>query len=130
MKSPDLRCVPFNAGAAPACGRHLSNQRGMAFVSVLVVLIILGALYLGYFGVPAFQGKRSAGTAAIDASRAVACRTQRQGVEREINMWKVNHPDEEPSMSALRSSGVRIPACPEGGTIDVHGSSVVCSLHR
>jgi competence protein ComGC len=109
----------------------LRSERGAAgLASMLMVLLILGALYLGYAGMPDFRAKRGTGPAQVEAARDVACKMQRQQIERDIEVWKIDHSDEEPSLAALRSSGINIPACPERGTYDVHGSSVVCSVHR
>lgn len=108
---------------------HLRSQRGASFVSVLAALIIAAALYFGYFKMQDSGGERSKGVAAIDASREVACRTQRQGIQRDITMWRVNHADEEPSISALSADGIRIPSCPEGGSYEIARGAVQCSKH-
>jgi hypothetical protein len=108
----------------------LLNQRGLSFVAVLLALLIAAALYFGYFRMQGAMSGRSTGVAAIDASRAVACRTQRQQIERDITMWAVNHPDDPPSIAALQADGIRIPSCPEGGRYDIVGREVRCSVHR
>jgi hypothetical protein len=41
------------------------------------VVLIAAALYFGYFRMQGATSGRSSGVAAIDASRSVACRTQR-----------------------------------------------------
>jgi len=105
------------------------SQRGSSFVSLLLVLVILAALYFGYFGLPQIGSERSKGKTAIDSSRAVACRVQRQQIERDIEMWKVSHPDEQPTLASLRASGLRVPSCPEGGRYDIVEGSVHCSIH-
>lgn len=115
------------AGRISECVR---NQRGAGFASVLVVLLILAVLYFGYFKMADSGATKRAGIASIDASREVACRTQRQNIERDITMWKVNHSDEEPSIAALRADGVRIPSCPEGGRYDIVRGAVTCSKHN
>ena len=72
---------------------------------------------------------RSTGIVAIDTSRVVACRTQRQNIERDITMWDVDHPNEAPSIAALERDGLRVPSCPEGGRYEIAGRSVHCSKH-
>ena len=102
----------------------------MSFVAVLVALLIAAALYFGYFKMQGAMGQKSTGVAALDASRAVACRVNRQNIERDIAMWSVNHPDDPPTLGALQADGLRIPSCPEGGRYDVVGREVHCSVHR
>jgi competence protein ComGC len=106
------------------------SQHGFSFVAILFAMLILAVLYFGYFKMQGSMSERSTGVAAIDAGRAVACRTNRQIIEREITMWSVNHPDETPSLAALQADGLRVPSCPEGGHYDLVGSEVHCSVHR
>src|SRR5215510_12329058 len=108
----------------------LRNQHGVGFVAVLLALLIAAALYFGYFRMQGATSGRSAAVSAIDASRGVACRTQRQQIERDITMWAVNHPDEPPSIAALQADGIRVPSCPECGHYDIVGREVRCSVHR
>ncbi|MFN8625627.1 MAG: hypothetical protein U0587_06540 [Candidatus Binatia bacterium] len=107
-----------------------SRQRGFSFVSVLLALLIAAALYFGYFRVRDTSSEHRPGLVAINASRAVACRTNRQNIERDIALWSVNHAGETPSLAALEADGVRIPSCPEGGHYDITGTAVHCSVHR
>ncbi len=104
------------------------NQHGFGFVSILLTLLILAVLYFGYFKMQG-TNERATGINAINASRGVACRTQRQNLEREIAMWSINHPDEPPTLAALQADHVRIPSCPEGGRYDIVGREVHCSVH-
>ena len=106
------------------------SQAGFGFVSVLLAMLIVAALYFGYFKMQGTMNGRAPGITAIDASRAVACRTQRQNIERDITMWSVDHPDEPPTLAALQAAGLRIPSCPEGGHYEIAGREVHCSLHR
>jgi len=109
----------------------IGNQRGVGFVSILLTLAILAVLYLGYFKMQnTMGGSRSTGITAINASREVACRTQRQQIERDIVLWSVNHPDEPPTIAALEHEGLRVPSCPEGGQYSIDGREVHCSVHR
>ena len=113
--------------AAPHCA---SNQHGFGFVAVLLALLIAAALYFGYFKMQSATAERTGGIAAIDASRAVACRTNRQNIERDITFWSVNHPDETPTLEALARDGLHIPSCPEGGRYSLVGQHVACSRHQ
>ena len=106
------------------------GQDGFSFVAILLALLIAAALYFGYFGLQRTSGERAKGIAAIDASRAVACRTNRHNIERDISLWSVNHPGEAPTLGALQADGLRIPTCPEGGRYDIVGTEVHCSVHR
>ena len=110
-------------------GRMDTSQRGMSFVAVLLALLIAAVLYFGYFKLPGTQGERSTGVAAIDASKAVACRSNRQSIERNIRAWEVNHPDDPPTLDALQADGFAVPSCPEGGRYQLAGREVHCSLH-
>ena len=57
-------------------------------------------MYFGYHQMQdAMQAPRRAVTA-IDASKAFACKTNRQTAEREVQMWLVNHPGETPTLGA------------------------------
>jgi hypothetical protein len=105
------------------------NQRGISFVAVLVAMLIAAALYFGYFRLGSGTSERSAGVTAIDASRAIACRTQRQSIERNIGLWSVNHDGETPTFAALEADGFRTPSCPEGGRYELIGREVHCSKH-
>jgi hypothetical protein len=107
----------------------VGDSQGMGFMSVLVALLILAVLYFGYFKMQSVTSDQAVGTTAIDASRAVACRTQRQAAERDIMMWSVDHPDETPTLASLERAGVHIPQCPEGGTYSIEGKHLRCSLH-
>ena len=128
-----LRLSQSFAPAPPSDQRErpIESTRGAALVSILLALLIAAALYFGYFKMQnTMSGGRSAGIAAIDSSRAVVCRTQRQQIERDIMMWSVNHPDEPPTLAALQHDGLHIPDCPEGGRYSIDGREVHCSLHR
>lgn len=113
----------------PGSRSRLRDQAGIGFVSLLLALLIAAALYFGYFKMQQVSGERSSGIAAIDASRAVACRANRQTIERAIGIWAINHPDEQPSIAALEADGVRLPTCPEGGQYAIVGRDVRCNRH-
>lgn len=108
----------------------MRNQRGVGLVAVLLALLIAAALYFGYFGFQGTSHERRSGLVAINASREVACRTNRQNIERDIALWSVNHPGETPTLAALQADGLRIPTCPEGGRYELTGTAVHCSVHR
>jgi Tfp pilus assembly protein PilV len=105
------------------------NQRGLSFIAVLVAMLIAAFLYFGYFKLQNAKSERSVGITAIDTSRAVACRTQRQSIERNIEMWSVNHDGEPPTFAALEADGFHIPSCPDGGQYSLVGREVHCSKH-
>lgn len=122
MGSSPLR--PPRASAA-----RLQAQSGFGFVAVLLALLIAATLYFGYFKLQNATSEKATSIAAIDATRAVACRSNRQNIERAITMWSVSHPDEAPTLRALEADGVRIPSCPEGGRYSLTGREVHCSKH-
>jgi hypothetical protein len=105
------------------------DQRGASLAAVLVVLLIAVALYLGYFGVQDRAAQRSSGIAAIDTSRAVACRANRQTLERALVAWSATHDGGAASLDALAADGVHVPTCPDGGSYSLVGGAVRCSVH-
>lgn len=111
-------------------GRVLRDESGFGFVAILVALLIAAALYFGYFKMQSVTAEKTTGIQAINVSRAMACRANRQNLEQAIALWAVNHPDDEPTIAALRADGVQIPTCPEGGRYDIAGRNVLCSVHR
>ena len=110
------------------CG--LGSEKGATMVALLMAMLIAAALYFGYFELQKSGGERSTGIAVVNGSRAFACRTNRQTIERQLMMWAVNHPDDTPSLDALERESGPLASCPEGGTYSLSGSSVVCSLHQ
>jgi hypothetical protein len=108
----------------------LRSQDGASFVAVLMALLIASALYFGYFELQQKGGERSTSIAAVNGSRAFACRTNRQTIERQLLMWTVNHPDETPTLDDVERESGPLASCPEGGTYSLNGRSVVCSLHQ
>ena len=106
------------------------SERGVGSIAVLLALLIAALLYLGYFRMQSTTGETQRGVAVIDTSRAFACKTNRQSVEREVQMWLVNHPGEGASFAVLESDGAHIATCPEGGTYSLDGLRVRCSRHE
>ena len=106
-----------------------SSQRGLGAIALILALLLIGVFYLAYTHLRSTVGERQRTVTAIDATRAFACKTNRQTVEREIQLWQVNHPGEPPSFAALEADGIHIPSCPEGGTYSLEGLSVHCSRH-
>jgi len=104
------------------------NQRGLGAIALIVALLIIAVLYLGYFRMQSAMSEKKTTITAIDNSRAFACKTNRQTVEREIQMWLVNHPGETPALAALAADG-HVATCPEGGTYSLEGVQVRCSKH-
>jgi competence protein ComGC len=107
----------------------LRSQRGFGAIVLVLALLLIGVFYLAYLHTRSAVGEQKRTIGAIDATRAFACRTNRQTVEREIQLWQVNHPDEPPSFAALEADGIHIPSCPEGGSYSLDGLSVRCSKH-
>ena len=107
----------------------LRSQHGFGAIVLVLALLLIGVFYLAYLHTRSAVGEQKRTISAIDATRAFACRTNRQTVEREIQLWQVNHPDEPPSFAALEADGIHIPSCPEGGTYSLDGLSVRCSKH-
>ncbi len=95
-----------------------------------MALVIAAVLYFGYFRMQGAMSGRSGGVAALDAGRAVACRSNRRNIEGAITYWAVEHPDDTPTLAALERDGQHVPSCPEGGRYSIVGRSVECSIHR
>lgn len=106
----------------------LGSEAGFGFAGVLMAMLIAAALYFGYFKMQDTSGGQGTRITAIDVSRDVACRSNRQTIERALVMWAVNH-DGEPSLGALESDGIGVPSCPEGGAYSLAGKVVSCSKH-
>lgn len=110
--------------------RRLRQQRGSALAAVLVAMLIAVMLYFVYFEGKKSTGERTGGQTAIDAAQNVACRSTRQLIERDIDLWSVGHPGEPPTLEALARSGLRVPTCPQGGSYSLVDRHVECSLHE
>ena len=108
---------------------RLGSQRGFGMIAVILALLVVAVLYFGYFRMQSAMGEKKTAVTAIDNSRAFACKTNRQTVEREVQMWLVNHPGETPSFAALEADGAHIATCPDGGTYSLEGMRVRCSKH-
>jgi competence protein ComGC len=106
------------------------NARGLSFVSILLALVIIGALYFGYFRMSATKNEKAVGIQSIQVSKAAACRTQRQQVERDIQSYMASHDAAPGSLGDLERDGIRIPNCPEGGRYALAGTHVTCSVHQ
>jgi hypothetical protein len=107
----------------------LASPSGMSFVSMLLALVILAALYFGYFHFQSGVVDIKKGETAIDRSRDFACRMNRQTIERELTLWRANHEGETPTLEALAAAKSSLPRCPEGGRYSLEGSHVQCSIH-
>jgi hypothetical protein len=110
-------------------GTPWHNQRGMSFVTVLLALLIALAAYFGYFTARDTAGSRPGSLAALDGSRAAACRANRQMIERDLVAWAQMHDGETPTLDALAAGGVHVPSCPDAGSYRMAGGSVRCSKH-
>jgi hypothetical protein len=105
------------------------GEGGGTFTVVLAALVIVAALYFGYFKLGDTTSQRSSGVTAIDSSRAVACRSNRQALERALLAWSQMHDGSISTLDAAAAEGIRIPACPEGGRYTLSAGNVRCSLH-
>jgi competence protein ComGC len=103
---------------------------GFSFVSFLVALVIVAVMYFGYFRMASTSGEKSVGIQSLDAAKGVACRTQRQQIERDVSLYTANHEQPPGSLADLERAGVLIPSCPEGGRYALAGSHVTCSRHN
>jgi hypothetical protein len=108
----------------------VSSQRGLGAVALILALLVAALLYLGYVQMRSTMRATRTTVAAVDNARVFACQTNRQTVEREIQMWLVNHPGETPTLAGLETDGVHVATCPEGGTYALDGVRVRCSKHQ
>jgi competence protein ComGC len=108
---------------------RVSSERGLTFISVVVALVIIGALYYGYLGQYGMKEEITRGGVAQTAGRGIACQMNRQAIERAILTWSMSHPGKQPTLKDLENDGIPINRCPEGGRFKVEGKKVSCSLH-
>lgn len=97
----------------------------MGVVVALLALLVAAFLYLGWFQAGETTQRTRQTVTAVDTSTAFACKSNRQTVEREIQMWLVNNPGETPSLAAVASTA----RCPQGGDYELDGLAVHCSKH-
>ncbi len=107
----------------------VDSERGLAFISVVVALVIIGALYYGYLGQYGMKEELTRGGVVQTAGRGIACQMNRQAIERAILTWTMSHPGKQPTLKDLENDGISINRCPEGGRFKVEGKKVSCSLH-
>ena len=108
---------------------RMHSERGLGFISVVVTLLIIGALYYGYLGQYGMSEELTRGGVAKTAGQAIACQMNRQAIERAILTWTMSHPGKQPTLKDLERDGISINRCPEGGRFKVEGKKVACSLH-
>ncbi len=108
---------------------RMNSERGLGFISVVVTLLIIGALYYGYLGQYGMSEEITRGGVAKTAGRAIACQMNRQAIERAILTWTMSNPGKQTTLKDLEDSGIVILPCPEGGRFKVEGKKVSCSLH-
>ena len=107
----------------------MDSERGLGFISVVVTLLIIGALYYGYLGQYGMKEELTRGDVAKTAGQAIACQMNRQAIERAILTWTMSHPGKQPTLKELERDGISINRCPEGGRLKVEGRKVFCSRH-
>lgn len=105
--------------------RAAGGEHGIGAVAVILALLIAAFLYFGYFAMQTAMQPTTRAVSTLDTSKAFACKTNRQTLEREIDMWLVNNPGETPSLAAVGSAA----RCPEGGEYTLVGTHVSCSKH-
>ena len=108
---------------------RMGSERGLGFISVIVTLLIIGALYYGYLGQGGMNEQLTRGGVVKTAGQAIACQMNRQAIERAIMTWTMSHPGKQPTLKDLERDGIPINRCPEGGRFKVEGKKVSCSLH-
>ncbi len=108
---------------------RMDSELGFGFISVLLTLLIIGALYYGYLGQYGMSEEITRGGVVKTAGRGIACQMNRQAIERAILTWTLSHPGKEPTLKDLERDGISINRCPEGGRFRVEGKKVSCSLH-
>ena len=108
---------------------RLRNQRGLSFASVLMALLIGAALYFGYFRM-ASTNEKKVSIQSLDTTKNVACRTQRQQIERDVQGYIAQHDGPPASLGELERGGIDIPSCPEGGRYALSGLTVTCTKHQ
>jgi archaellin len=105
--------------------RRRPGQSGIGALGVIAAVLIAAFLYVAYHAMQAGMQPTKRAVSTLDTSKAFACKTNRQTVEREIQMWLVNNPGETPSLAVIGSTA----QCPEGGEYTLTGVHVSCSKH-
>ena len=107
-----------------------TRRRGFYLIGVLIVLAIILVLYGKQLAGDKSEGISSAQTK-IDRSKEVACSVNRQMIVTGMTAWQISHPGEQPTIEGLRSAGVTVPNCPQGGTYSIGPKGDVwCSIHN
>ena len=109
--------------------RVLRSQAGASFAAVLMALVLVGALYFGYFEMQQVSGERSVGIASVDKTKSFACRMNRQTIERQMGSWTASHDGDVPTLDDLDAEVGPLASCPEGGSYSLEGHAVHCSQH-
>ncbi|MBI4515466.1 MAG: hypothetical protein HY699_06595 [Deltaproteobacteria bacterium] len=109
--------------------RALGREGGFSFVSILLAMLLLAVLYFGYFRLSSSSGEKGAGIQSLQTSKGIACRTQRQQIERDVQAYSMSHDGPPHSLAELEREGIRVPSCPEGGRYALAGIQITCSTH-
>jgi ribosomal protein S11 len=111
-------------------GIRLGSERGFSFASLVTVLLIAGILYISYTGlVSVRESAPSDPLEATAVSKDVACKMNRQALEKQLLNWMGRNPGKDASIRSLAASGVNIPRCPDGGKLRIEDGKVECSTH-
>lgn len=70
----------------------------------------------------------------IEKGHEAACIANRQASLANMQMWMMDHSNEEPTIDKLRAAGVNIPACEDGGVLTFYREGnrdyvIHCSMH-
>ncbi len=116
--------------------QRMHRPRGFSLLSILAVLALVGLGYAVLIGFPGAAGgnQRTVSSSQLVQSRglslAAACRTNRRAAAKALTTWAVSHPDRPATLEDLRSRGLLVQECPEGGEFELVAGKVVCRRHR
>ena len=101
----------------------------MSFISILAALLVMGALYAGYFNLNDSGSTMSQGGAVKDASQAMSCSMNRRSIGQAMTRWSITHPDVQPTIERLERDGILVKHCPDGGRFTIEEKKILCSVH-
>ncbi len=106
-----------------------SNIRGFTFIGLLLVLLIIMILTGKQLGKDKDTGESIAEHTKSRAGKS-ACLANRNAFKTNIATWEIDHLGEKPTIEKMKIARIRMPRCPDGGTMDFgEGSKLVCSFH-
>lgn len=98
------------------------TERGFTLVELLLVIAIIGIL--AAVAVPRM-------TKGTKEAQVAACAANRAALESAYDMYKIDHPDTEPTVDDLNNDYMKRPAkCPADGVYTIGSKGeVYCSIH-